>query len=71
MQINALAVGHVNNLFRFSCYTEIQQQQSSKARIQIITDRLNDKWLPVFAGEYVPAECMGGPIYMTERNTTM
>ncbi len=36
----------------------------AKARIQIITDRLNNKWLPVFAGEYVPAECMGRNKYI-------
>lgn len=38
----------------------------AKARIQIITDRLNDKWLPVFAGEYVPAECMGRTKYIID-----
>jgi Fe-S-cluster-containing dehydrogenase component len=38
----------------------------AKARIQIITDRLNNKWLPVFAGEYVPAECMGRNKYIID-----
>lgn len=35
----------------------------AKSRIQIITHRLKDIWLPVFAGEYAPAECMGRDVY--------
>lgn len=38
----------------------------ARSRIQIITDRLNNKWLPVFAGEYAPAECMGRDIYIID-----
>ncbi len=38
----------------------------ARSRIQIITDRLNNKWLPVFAGEYTPAECMGRSIYVID-----
>ena len=38
----------------------------AKSRIQIITDRLNNKWLPVFAGEYAPAECMGRDKYVID-----
>jgi len=28
----------------------------ARSRIQVITHRLNDIWLPVFAGEYTPAK---------------
>lgn len=31
----------------------------ARARIHVITDRLKGIWLPIFAGEYTPAECMG------------
>jgi benzoyl-CoA reductase subunit BamC len=36
------------------------------ARIHIITHRLKDIWLPVFAGEYAPAECMGRDTYVID-----
>jgi len=35
----------------------------ARSRIQITTHRLQDIWLPVFAGEYAPAECMGRDKY--------
>jgi len=38
----------------------------ARARIHIITHRLKDIWLPVFAGEYVPAECMGRNKYIID-----
>ncbi|BCG46888.1 Fe-S-cluster-containing hydrogenase components 2 [Citrifermentans bremense] len=37
-----------------------------RSRIQIITDRLGDIWLPVFAGEYTEAECMGRNKYIID-----
>ena len=33
------------------------------ARIHVITHRLKDIWMPVFAGEYTPAECAGRDQY--------
>jgi benzoyl-CoA reductase subunit BamC len=36
----------------------------AKSRIQVITHRLKDIWLPVFAGEYTPAECLGRDKYI-------
>jgi benzoyl-CoA reductase subunit BamC len=36
----------------------------ARSRIQVITRRLKDIWLPVFAGEYTPAECMGRDTYI-------
>ena len=38
----------------------------ARSRIQIITNRLENKWLPVFAGEYAPAECMGRNKYVID-----
>ncbi|MBN2232099.1 MAG: (4Fe-4S)-binding protein [Deltaproteobacteria bacterium] len=35
----------------------------ARSRIQIIRHPLKDIWLPVFAGEYTPAECMGRDKY--------
>jgi len=35
----------------------------ARSRIQIIRYPLKDIWLPVFAGEYAPAECMGRDKY--------
>lgn len=34
------------------------------SRIHILTHRLKDIWLPVFAGEYTPAECNGRDHYV-------
>ncbi len=38
----------------------------SRSRIQIIRHPLKDIWLPVFAGEYTPAECMGRDQYIID-----
>jgi benzoyl-CoA reductase subunit BamC len=38
----------------------------ARSRIQVITSRLENKWLPVFAGEYTPAECMGRDKYIID-----
>ncbi|KAF1086280.1 hypothetical protein SPSYN_01028 [Sporotomaculum syntrophicum] len=38
----------------------------ARSRIQVITHRLKNIWLPVFAGEYTPAECMGRDIYVID-----
>ena len=35
----------------------------AKSRIQIMRHPLKDIWVPVFAGEYTPAECMGRDQY--------
>ena len=42
---------------------------TARSRIQIIRDPLKDVWLPVFAGEYTPAECSGRVSYeIDEKN---
>ena len=38
----------------------------ARARIQVIRYPLKDIWLPVFAGEYTPAECMGRDKYIID-----
>ena len=35
----------------------------ARARIRVLTHRLKDIWLPVFAGEYTPTECAGRDVY--------
>jgi benzoyl-CoA reductase subunit BamC len=32
----------------------------------VISRRLDDIWLPVIAGEYTPAECMGRDVYLID-----
>ena len=36
----------------------------ARSRIHVLHDRLKDIWLPVFAGEYTPAECAGRDRYV-------
>ncbi len=38
----------------------------ARSRIQVITHRLRDIWVPVFAGEYAEAECLGRNKYVIE-----
>jgi Fe-S-cluster-containing dehydrogenase component len=38
----------------------------ARSRIQVITNRMENKWLPVFAGEYTAAECMGRDKYVID-----
>jgi len=38
----------------------------ARSRIQIIRHPLKDIWLPIFAGEYTPAECMGRDKYIID-----
>jgi benzoyl-CoA reductase subunit BamC len=35
----------------------------ARSRIRILTHRLQDIWLPIFAGEYTPTECAGREVY--------
>jgi benzoyl-CoA reductase subunit BamC len=38
----------------------------ARSRIRVLTHRLQDIWLPVFAGEYAPAECSGRDVYVID-----
>jgi benzoyl-CoA reductase subunit BamC len=44
-------------------YSEVNPARS---RVQVISHRLKNIWLPVFAGEYTPAECMGRDVYLID-----
>ena len=52
-----------------SAYHSVPKYSSinpAASRIKIITHRLLDIWLPVFAGEYTPAECAGRDKYIID-----
>jgi benzoyl-CoA reductase subunit BamC len=36
----------------------------ARSRIRVVTDELNDEYVPIRAGDYTPAECTGRHIYM-------
>ena len=44
-------------------YSEVNPARS---RVQVISHRLKNIWLPVFAGEYASAECMGRDVYVID-----
>jgi len=53
----------------FHASPKYSSNNPARSRIQIITSRLENKWLPVFAGEYAPAECMGRDKYIIDGKT--
>jgi benzoyl-CoA reductase subunit BamC len=50
----------------FHAAPKYSSNNPARSRIQVITNRLENKWLPVFAGEYAPAECMGRDVYIID-----
>lgn len=50
----------------FHAIPRYSSNNPARSRIQVITYRLKDIWLPVFAGEYTPAECMGRDRYVID-----
>jgi Fe-S-cluster-containing dehydrogenase component len=50
----------------FHATPKYSSNNPARSRIQIIRHPLKDIWLPVFAGEYVPAECMGREKYIID-----
>ena len=38
----------------------------ARSRVQVIRHPMKDVWLPIFAGEYVPVECMGRETYVID-----
>lgn len=50
----------------FHAAPKYSSNNPARSRIQVITDRMENKWLPVFAGEYTPAECMGRDKYVID-----
>ena len=50
----------------FHANPKYSSNNPARSRIQIITDRLADIWLPVFAGEYTASECTGRNKYVID-----
>ena len=50
----------------FHSTPKFSEVNPAAARIHVITHRLDDIWLPVFAGEYTPAECSGRDKYVID-----
>ena len=50
----------------FHAVPKYSSNSPARSRIQIITNRLEDIWLPVFAGEYTESECMGRNKYIID-----
>jgi benzoyl-CoA reductase subunit BamC len=51
----------------FHAVPQYGEVNPAKSRIQVISHRLKNIWLPVFAGEYAPAECMGRDVYIIDQ----
>ncbi len=50
----------------FHAAPKYSSNNPARSRIQIIRHPLKDIWLPMFAGEYAPAECMGRDKYLID-----
>jgi benzoyl-CoA reductase subunit BamC len=50
----------------FHAEPKYSSNNPARSRIKVITHRLKDIWLPVFAGEYTPAECAGRDKYVID-----
>lgn len=53
----------------FHSNAQLNTVNPARARIQILRDPLKNVWLPVFAGEYTPAECSGRISYEIDNKT--
>jgi len=50
----------------FHAKPQYSSNNPARSRIQVISHRLKNIWLPIFAGEYTPAECMGREKYVID-----
>lgn len=50
----------------FHAVPKYSSNNPARSRIQVITNRLEDIWMPVFAGEYTESECMGRNKYIID-----
>jgi len=50
----------------FHAVPQYGEVNPAKSRIQVTSHRLKNIWLPIFAGEYAPAECMGRDTYVID-----
>ena len=61
-----MAAAHVRSSVPRSTLHPGTSVNPARARIHVISQRLKNIWLPVFAGEYAPAECMGRNKYVID-----
>lgn len=50
----------------FHAVPRYSSNNPARSRIQVVTDRLEDIWLPVFAGEYTESECTSRNKYIID-----
>jgi len=50
----------------FHAASQYNSNNPARSRIQVIFHSLKNVWLPVFAGEYTPSECMGRDVYVID-----
>ena len=50
----------------FHATPKYSSNNPARSRIRLIRDPLRDMYLPVYAGEYAPAECMGRDKYVID-----
>jgi benzoyl-CoA reductase subunit BamC len=50
----------------FHATPKYSSNNPARSSIQVIKDPYRDIWMPVFAGEYTPAECMGRDKYIID-----
>ena len=50
----------------FHAAPKYSSNNPARSRIQVIRDTMQDIWIPVYAGEYTPAECMGRDKYIID-----
>jgi benzoyl-CoA reductase subunit BamC len=50
----------------FHASPQYSSNNPARSRVRLIRDPIKDKYVPVYAGEYTPAECMGRNTYTIE-----
>ena len=53
----------------FHAIPKYSSNNPARARIKVIHDPINDIYVPVYAGEYAPAECAGRGVYVIDGKT--
>jgi benzoyl-CoA reductase subunit BamC len=67
MRTNATAAGHVRSSAPpFTPRPNTAAIIRQRSRIRVVRDPLKDIYIPVYAGEYAPAECMGRDKYVID-----
>ena len=50
-------------LLCLSCRAQVQQYNPARSRIRVVLDEITDEYVPIRAGGYTQAECIGRNIY--------